>query len=400
MSDRQRELRKRGGQGKNDADAKLDAELLQSISFDQDTGLAVPETALYMVYLTVFIDSLAATISTPALPYYARRFNAGNEQIGYLFAAWSFTSTFCVCTPGACVLCGHVTCVICRDVWGVKKSTCAVMRVHFLPMLYFSVEWRGRGPIVVVSIHRYWCPVIGNHPPAPLEPHTHTQAPFLGRVSDIIGRRRILMLSLVGAGTAAILQGTATSYYTLLFARAFSGVWAAVGSSASVYLADVCSPASLPEVRACECCSHMWMPVRTTCATHAVTCARIALVRSPPHAAHVLFPLCDGHTHTQYMARLSAVPGAAMIFGPGLGGGLSKFGLNVPILVDGVCSFIAFLLCYFYLPESPVWQSRSDYKKKITAAGASPGDSAAATLRHGGSSSSSSGGGEIGRAHV
>jgi hypothetical protein len=47
------------------------------------------------------------------------------------------------------------------------------------------------------------------------------------------------------------------------------------------------------------------------------------------------------------MAKLSAVPGAAMVFGPGLGGGLSKFGLNVPIIIDGLLSFCGAALVYW-----------------------------------------------------
>eukprot|EP00931_Biecheleriopsis_adriatica_P068155 TRINITY_DN42175_c0_g1_i1.p1 TRINITY_DN42175_c0_g1~~TRINITY_DN42175_c0_g1_i1.p1 ORF type:complete len:538 (+),score=52.39 TRINITY_DN42175_c0_g1_i1:69-1616(+) len=191
--------------------------------YDRETGLSVPEIAVWMVFLTIFLDTMAATISTPVLPFYAREFGASNADLGYLFAAWSFTSTFC--------------------------------------------------------------------------------APFLGRLSDRIGRRPVLVLSLLGAGLANVGQASATSYWMLFVWRAFSGVWAAVNSSAQVYLADVCSPLVLPD----------------------------------------------------YMAKLGAVPGAAMTFGPGFGGGLAKFGLCIPILVDGVISLAAAALVFIYLPESPIW---------------------------------------------
>ena len=178
-----------------------------------------------MVFITIFMDTLAATISTPALPYYAQSFHVNNAAIGYLYASWSFTSAFC--------------------------------------------------------------------------------APALGKLSDRIGRRSVLLASLVGAGVANLGQACAGNYYELLGWRAFSGVWAAVGNSAQVYLSDVCSPAVLPD----------------------------------------------------YMSKLSAVPSLAMTFGPGLGGGLSKFGLNVPVLVDGLLSLAAAGLCYIYLPESPSWEA-------------------------------------------
>ena len=190
-----------------------------------------------MVFITIFMDTLAATISTPALPYYARSFNISNAAIGYLYASWSFTSAFC--------------------------------------------------------------------------------APLLGQLSDRVGRRSILLASLVGAGIANLGQACAGNYYELLGWRAFSGVWAAVGNSAQVYLSDVCSPTVLPD----------------------------------------------------YMSKLSAVPSLAMTFGPGLGGGLSKFGLNVPVLIDGLLSLGAAGLCFVYLPESPSWVA--DKGKADVAGGAS-----------------------------
>lgn len=42
-----------------------------------------------MVFITIFMDTLAATISTPALPYYARSFHVNNAAVGYLYAPWS-----------------------------------------------------------------------------------------------------------------------------------------------------------------------------------------------------------------------------------------------------------------------------------------------------------------------
>ncbi|CAJ1367783.1 unnamed protein product [Effrenium voratum] len=130
---------------------------------------------------------------------------------------------------------------------------------------------------------------------------------MLGRLSDRFGRRTILLASLVGAGVANLGQACAGTYYQLLVWRAFSGVWAAVGNSAQVYLSDVCSPTVLGD----------------------------------------------------YMSKLAAVPSLAMTFGPGLGGGLSKFGLNVPVLVDGALSLAAAALCWVYLPESPVWSKET-----------------------------------------
>lgn len=203
-----------------------------AIAYHPETGLNVPQVAVWMVFLVIFLDTIGATISTPALPYYAQRFGCTNGQIGYLFGAWSATST--------------------------------------------------------------------------------VFAPLMGRLADVVGRRTVLLMSLIGAGTAALAQGFAPNYWVLLGARAFSGVWAAVGSTAQVYMADACSPSALPT----------------------------------------------------YLARLSAVPGLAMIFGPGLGGGLSKFGLNVPIIVDGCVSLFASTLVAMYLPESVAWLASKEKTKE------------------------------------
>merc|ERR1719284_360210 len=108
------------------------------------------------------------------------------------------------------------------------------------------------------------------------------------RISDRIGRRPVLLASLLGAASANILQGLCTSipiygFYVFVFARFFSGIWAAVGSTCNVYVTDV-----VPE-----------------------------------------------ESRTAFLAKLSLIFPIAIFFGPGIGGGLSKFGLNVPVLVDG-----------------------------------------------------------------
>lgn len=72
-----------------------------------------------------------------------------------------------------------------------------------------------------------------------------------------------------------------------------------------------------------------------------------------------LSDVCSPTVLGDYMSKLAAVPSLAMTFGPGLGGGLSKFGLNVPVLVDGALSLAAAALCWVYLPESPVWSKET-----------------------------------------
>eukprot|EP00930_Biecheleria_cincta_P071688 TRINITY_DN59152_c0_g1_i1.p1 TRINITY_DN59152_c0_g1~~TRINITY_DN59152_c0_g1_i1.p1 ORF type:complete len:520 (+),score=98.89 TRINITY_DN59152_c0_g1_i1:47-1606(+) len=75
-----------------------------------DTGLEVPESMVYFVFMTMFIDVIAACISTPVMPYYAQEFGVSTAWIGYIYAAWSITSALF-----APVLSGMA------DKWGRKK---------------------------------------------------------------------------------------------------------------------------------------------------------------------------------------------------------------------------------------------------------------------------------------
>eukprot|EP00450_Noctiluca_scintillans_P003708 CAMPEP_0194495426 /NCGR_PEP_ID=MMETSP0253-20130528/13021_1 /TAXON_ID=2966 /ORGANISM="Noctiluca scintillans" /LENGTH=512 /DNA_ID=CAMNT_0039336677 /DNA_START=67 /DNA_END=1605 /DNA_ORIENTATION=+ len=205
----------------------------------------VPATALVMVLLTMFVDTLAGSISAPVLPYYAKSFGVGVAQIGWLYAVWSFSST--------------------------------------------------------------------------------VFAPQLTRISDRIGRRPVLLASLLGAGFANILQGVCTSipiygFYVFVFARFFSGIWAAVGSTCNVYVTDV-----VPE-----------------------------------------------ESRGAFLAKLSLIFPIAIFFGPGIGGGLSKFGLNVPVLVDGSVTLASFVFVYIYLPETPAFLRTKQARKDAAEGKASP----------------------------
>lgn len=197
-------------------------EFKQVFSKDDD-GLKVPAHAVWIVCVTVFIDSLGGSISAPVLPYYAQEFNASSSAVGFLFSAYSLSQVACL--------------------------------------------------------------------------------PLLGGLADRIGRRRVLVLSLVGAAIGAFMQGFATSLMLLMLARVVSGSCGAVGSTANVYVSDV------------------------TCESR----------------------------RAKYLGYLMSSNGLAFALGPGLGGGLSKLGLNVPILVDGVLTAVAAVIAWVYLPESPVW---------------------------------------------
>ena len=67
-------------------------------------------------------------------------------------------------------------------------------------------------------------------------------APLLGRLSDRLGRKPVLMVSLLGAAVAYVATGIADSLLTLMAARALAGLFAGSISTAQAYVADVTTP--------------------------------------------------------------------------------------------------------------------------------------------------------------
>src|SRR5688572_15204411 len=68
-------------------------------------------------------------------------------------------------------------------------------------------------------------------------------APLWGRLSDRVGRRPVILLSVAGSCLSYVLFGLATSLPVLLFSRALAGAMAANISTAQAYVADVTTPA-------------------------------------------------------------------------------------------------------------------------------------------------------------
>ncbi len=71
-------------------------------------------------------------------------------------------------------------------------------------------------------------------------------ASVLGRLSDRMGRRPVLLLSLVGACAGMIASGLASSLLALCLARAVAGLFGGSISTAQAYVADVCAPHERP----------------------------------------------------------------------------------------------------------------------------------------------------------
>jgi DHA1 family tetracycline resistance protein-like MFS transporter len=124
--------------------------------------------------------------------------------------------------------------------------------------------------------------------------------PILGRLSDRYGRRPILFVSLIGTGIGFLILGFATTLWMLFAGRIIDGISGGNISTAQAYIADI----TTPENRA------------------------------------------------KGMGLIGAAFGMGFIFGPAIGGVLSRWGMHVPFLFAAGLAFANALLLYFTLPET------------------------------------------------
>lgn len=124
--------------------------------------------------------------------------------------------------------------------------------------------------------------------------------PLLGRLSDRVGRRPVLLVSVFCTGLAFLALGWANSLWMLLAARLFDGMTGGNVSTAQAYIADV----TTPENRA------------------------------------------------KGMGLIGAGFGLGFILGPGLGGALSSYSIHAPFFFAAALAFTNSILIYFFLPES------------------------------------------------
>jgi DHA1 family tetracycline resistance protein-like MFS transporter len=137
-------------------------------------------------------------------------------------------------------------------------------------------------------------------------------APVLGRLSDKHGRRPVLLISLLGTSIGFLILGFAGSLWMLFLGRIIDGVSGGNISTAQAYIADV----TTKENRA------------------------------------------------KGMGLIGAAFGLGFVFGPAIGGILSRWGINVPFLFAGGLAFANVILLYFTLPETVT----PDHPARVSAA--------------------------------
>lgn len=133
-------------------------------------------------------------------------------------------------------------------------------------------------------------------------------APFWGRLSDRVGRRPVLLVSIAGSAFSYLLFALARDANMILFSRLLAGITAANISTAQAYISDVTSP----------------------------------------------------HERTRAMGLVGAAFGVGFILGPAVGGVLGAWGGNMAIGIAGaLLAGFNWISAYMRLPESlPVERRR------------------------------------------
>ena len=134
-------------------------------------------------------------------------------------------------------------------------------------------------------------------------------APILGALSDVYGRRRVLLISCFGLGLDYLLMGFSQNLTWLFIGRIISGITASGFATAGAYIADI----TPPEKRA---------------------------------AAFGMF---------------GAAFGIGFVIGPALGGVLGEYSQRLPFWVAATLTLLNVFYGYFVLPESLAVEHRKPF---------------------------------------
>jgi DHA1 family tetracycline resistance protein-like MFS transporter len=125
-------------------------------------------------------------------------------------------------------------------------------------------------------------------------------APILGRLSDHVGRRPIIMIGLLGSSFGYLIYGFAYSFFWLIASRALHGACAATVSTAQAYVADTTTE--------------------------------------------------DKRAHG--MGMIGAAFGLGFVLGPAIGGLLGHSSLRTPVFFAAALTFANLIFAAYALPES------------------------------------------------
>ena len=125
-------------------------------------------------------------------------------------------------------------------------------------------------------------------------------SPILGRLSDRVGRKPVLLLTSLGTVASFVFFGLAGSVWMLFVARIFNGIFGASMAVAQAYIADS----------------------------------------------------TGSHERTEGMGAVGAALGLGLIFGPAMSGFLGKFGFGAPAFGAAALALINTLFIGLFLEES------------------------------------------------
>lgn len=139
---------------------------------------------------------------------------------------------------------------------------------------------------------------------------TFCALPVQGRLCKTLGARRTILFSLIGTAAGCFWQGMAGSFTSLLLSRVFSGIWASVSEACQIYMNQL---------------NMQGYALRRT-NSQEITRTTISLLTSRQLAS---------------------------VAGPAIGGILSSFAPELPVLVQGLASAVLFGFAFFTLTEVP-----------------------------------------------
>jgi len=138
--------------------------------------------------------------------------------------------------------------------------------------------------------------------------------PLLGKISDRVGRKPVLFVSLLGTALGFFLMGWAGALLWLFVARIIDGVSGGSLGAAQAYIADITSP----------------------------------------------------EERSKAMGLLGAALGVGFVIGPALGGIMSQISMGAPFHLAGVLALVNAALVWWRLPESLAAEHRITQEEKAS----------------------------------